>query len=292
MTAMGSIMLIVLDKSAIVAAPWRVLLDLRQQFRFLTTDMLLHEIATEGLQEVKTLTMSDMTRLTNRIALTLAKAKEVSDSWFERYHALTWEIVQGESSRQAPQLQIPRVTVEEMLQLVHSEPEELLRQDEAMAQLSAFVHAPEDEETFRKLRRLTRSQMLDFLDEHFANPQTHSICAREALVEFSALWRTLGHSISPRFLPDRSWLTYGIALTNRAFLVWKFCRFGDAAADSKKPENAIYDNFYVAAMACADGILSADTNLLELAWVCWPEKRDAILQFNQQSKTPEQFRPT
>ena len=87
------------------------------------------------------------------------------------------------------------------------------------------------------------------------------------------------------------WFSFGMALVGEAFRQWKLWKYGDEPADTKKPANPFYDTMYIAFMAIADGIVSADKNLLKLAWACWPDKREYIYDYDMREHRIIPFQP-
>ena len=285
---------LILDKSVVVAARAGVLEALRaEQLSFVLTDKpLFYEIATERVGDRALLSEQDAQRLHGRIAASLAKARKAADEWLEMREALRWEMVEGKSARCAPKLVMEQsFSVQDMLDIVNKLKNECLSEEAEMGRLASFVHLPEDDAEFETVRGNDRRTFFDYLEKLLSSPpllKALPVQARSNYVEVAA---KRGLTVSPSFIPDRGWLAYGIALANLAYLPWKFWRVGDGEADPRKPANPYFDILYIACMAIADGIISCDTDLLRLSWVCWPEKREHILRYHTRTHAPKQFQP-
>lgn len=284
--------LLVLDKSAVVAVTKGFLRDQREHHGFLLTNTLLYEIASEKLDERERMAVEQRKKLDARIAATLAKAREAGDEWTERNSALTWEIVEGTPARNAPKLVMrDEFTASTMLECTYSVQQECLAQDRQMGKLASFVHEPEDEEIFKELRSKDEVSLFHWVETYVSGDELHHTLALETRAGFSQVGQADGLEVSASFLPGRDWLSYGVTLASRAYLPWKFWRVGDSVADTKKPANPFFDNLYIAFMAIADGVLSADKNLLKLAWACWPEKRENMFEYDMSEKQVRLFKP-
>ncbi len=285
--------LLILDKSAVVAARQGVLGALRsQQFSFILTDTLLYEIATERLADRDLLCEQDTRRLDGRIAASLAKAREAGDAWVDRSDALRWEVVHGQSARSAPRdVMKESFSVQHILDALGEVGNACLSHDAEMGRIASVQHATGDEAAFKHVRGMDVRSFFEHLEGQLSSPGFLEALPMEARGGFVDVAAKHGLKVSSSFVPDRDWLAYGFELSNRAYLPWKFWRVGDGEADRLKPANPFFDNLYIAFMALGDGIMSCDRDLLRLSWVCWPEKRDHIFRYDTDTHTPDQFKP-
>jgi hypothetical protein len=262
------------------------------QLYIVLTDTLLYEISTERLRDRVLLCDQDARGLDSMIAASLAKAREAGDEWVERSEALRWEILRGESARSAPRFAMKRsFTLQDILDTLAEVGDACLSHDTAMGRLGSVVHAPRDEAGFSRIRGMDKRSFFDYLQAHLSSPGLLEALPMEARNGFMKVAAEHGLTPSPRFIPDRGWLAYGIELAGRAYVPWKLWRVGDQEADAHKPANPFFDNLYIAFMAIGDGIISCDKDLLALSWVCWPEKRRHILGYDSANHQPTQFRP-
>ena len=283
---------LVLDKSAIKAAPGGLLTKLRADFSFLLTDTLLYEIATERLGERGELPADEQATLDAMITANFIRSiQEAGNTWVERCSVLQWEMEQGTTGRAeiAPRFSLtgPKVTdilskdVIEVCQ-AYEEPKGLL---------ASVAHAEADEEYFQKIRRMKPQDVLPQIREDYCSEGGRARVAAEARTCFEEKAGELGLSVASTFVPGPDWLAFGMILAKMLYLPWKFWRYGDEAADPKKPANPWFDTDYVGYMAIADGLVSSDKKQLELAWACWPEKEEAIFVLDQHDHSLVRFRP-
>lgn len=283
---------LVLDKSALVGAPKDFLKNLRKDFDFLLTDTLFHEITTRKLEERQFLSASQKGILARRIEVDLAKAvKEAGNQWLERPTALVWEITQGRSAKYALREELPRWG--SLDELLDQTAEACRKYDKDAAELGRIPRPAGHHKADQLLRDCDEQQFFQQLEALSTNPTGQFQTAKRArdFIRSSAEDRALQLPLYSFPRPD--WFTYGIQLSLRAFTLWQFWRFwryGDELKP-KKPANPVFDMYYLAFMAIADGLLSSDTGMLKFAWAIWPEKREHIYYFDLNSHKFDRFEP-
>lgn len=281
---------LVLDKSAVKAAPRGLLNNLRTDFDFLLPDTLLHEIATEKLDQRDTLSAAARTELDNKIRANFLKTiEEAGNLWLDNETALSWEIQEGRAAKHAPQLSLCVTPSIDILSV--AERQLCLDDDAKKGKLMSVVHAPADQPGFEEIRSWGEEALFRRLRDDYSSDQVRLQVAIDAKNGFSEIALVRGMTVSPAFAPDPGWFSFGITLASRAYLPWKFWKRGDGPADPKKPPNPYFDMVYVGYIAIADGILSADKDLLKMAWACWPEKESGIYEFDTQSHRITTFNP-
>ena len=283
---------VVIDKSALVAAPPGLLKTL--DFAFLLTDTLLHEIGTEKLGQDKNLSVAEESRANGRIRATLQKAmEEAGSTWVERECALRWELEHGVSAavEDAPRFNLRDTALPEILSCLSERYKPCLEYEVRIGRLASTGHAPADEEYFQGVRRLKERELFEQLRRDHCSPEGRIRIAKEAKDAIGQGAKERGYQVVTSFDPGPGWLAFGMILSKMVFLPWKFWRYGDQPADRRKPANPWFDTDYVAYMAIADGLLSADRDQLKLAWACWPEKESLICRLDTQDHTISPFRP-
>ena len=283
---------IVIDKSALVAAPPGRLKTLG--FSFLLTDTLLHEIGTEKLGQDKNLSVAQKSRADGRIKATLKKAmQEARSTCVDRESALRWELERGVSAgvEDAPWCSLRNTALSEIVSFSSGLYEQCVEYEVRIGRLASTAHAPADEEYFQWLRRLEERELFEHLRREYCSPEGRMRIAKEAKDTFVQGAKERGCQVVPSFDPGPGWLAFGMILSKLVFLPWKFWRYGDQPADRRKPANPWFDAEYIAYMAIADGLLSADREQLKLAWACWSEKESSIYYLDTQDHTISQFRP-
>lgn len=278
-----------LDKSALVGAPKDFLKNLQKEFDFLLTDTLFHEITTRELEQRQFLTASQKGILARRIETDLAKAlTEAGNQWLERPTALFWEITEGRSAKCAPREKIP--SWGSLDELLNQTAEACRKYDKDAAELGRIPRPAGHHKAYQSLRNCDEQQFFQQLEALSTSQLQIAKRARDFL-QLSAERSSL--SLSLYSLPRKDWFTYGIQLSFRAFTLWQFWRFwryGDELKP-KKPANPVFDTYYLAFMAIADGLLSSDKGMLKFAWAIWPEKREHIYYFDQHNQSLVRFEP-
>ena len=283
---------VVIDKSALVAAPLGLLKTL--DFAFLLADTLLYEIGTEKLGQDKNLSVAEESRANGRIRATLKKAmEEAGNTWVDRESALRWELERGVSAavENAPRFNLLDTALPEILSCSSGLYGQCMEYEVPIGRLASTAHAPADEESFQRVRRLNERELFEQLRRDHCSPEGRMRIAKEAKEAIAQRAKERGYQVVPSFDPGPGWLAFGMILSKMVFLPWKFWRYGDQPADRGKPANPWFDTDYIAYMAIADGLLSADRNQLKLAWACWPEKESWIYCLDTQDHTISQFRP-
>lgn len=285
--------MLVLDKSALRAAPKGSIGELRQESSFLLTDILMHEIATDGLPHRDPITALEKRGVEAQIRSGFSKAMgEAGNLWISQDLAFRYEIQHGRSAKHAPRCSIDGMSPTEVLDLLDEDlTRKCLAYDHRIAKLAAVVHAPEDDDAYQRLRQLREEEVFREIEEEHWSGAAGIKIAQAAKEGFTSEGIRRGLIISPRFLPREDWFAYGVELTSRAYLRWKLWRRGDLSADREKPANPFFDIIYVAYIAIADGVLSADKGLLKMAWACWPKKRGAIFEYSMQQRKVIPFTP-
>lgn len=269
---------IILDASVLIHCSPSSFRDLgTNDFNFLLTHTLLYEIYTADCRHEGNL---EKLRLIDQVWL-----RDMPD-------ALRWEIVKGQSSRRMPKLPpILSTFGVSNIQRLRKEYEDDIRQYETMmANLASFQSTEAPDEDPAKLRRMQKTEFFRYLDDYLSSQEVRAKIAESARRGYSELAAREGLTISSAFLPQENWLSFGMELCISAYKKWKLWRVGDEIADTRKPQNAIFDLQYIAAMTCADGLITGETDILRIAWLCWPRKRKHILRYTGQGD-PETFQP-
>ncbi|MCK4626287.1 MAG: hypothetical protein KAV00_13295 [Phycisphaerae bacterium] len=282
---------LVLDKSVVKAAPKGFLKRLRPRFNFLLTDALLQEIGTEKLDKREMLCESEKERLDQKIRANFKRTiEEAGNLWIDNETALTCEIETGCSAKQSSRFSLCSIPSLDLLSEGQTK-KACLDYDTKVANLVSVVHAPEDESGFQKVTNMGEEELFMSIQTDYSSEDVLQRIAQDAKDGFGEVATSRGLHVSPHFKPRRDWFSFGITLASWSFLPWKFWKRGDRSADPKKPPNPYYDMIYRGYIAVADGILSADKDLLKLSWACWSEKRANIFDFNRQEQRIVQFEP-
>lgn len=278
---------LVLDKSALVATRRGILSNARLRFAFLLTDTLLHEIVSEKATGRHLLDPRGLGRLEGRIRANIDKiVNEAGNAILQARSAITWELATGTPASLCLEDRLPRLESADRFALKHAE--DIAQYDAGFAYLAQFRHHRDDEEAFQNLRKLHGDE--DLFRQLESDLQALDVACR-AKASYSQLGKAEGINIAVRFRPRRNWFCYGMEAASYAFLAWKFARHGDGPADTKKPPNPAFDFTYVAFMAIADGLLSCDNTMLNLAWACWPDKRANIHWYDAKAHDIVPFLP-
>lgn len=283
---------IVIDKSALIGAPCGLLKTL--PFVFLLTDTLLFEIGTEKLGQNTALSPAEESRANGRITATLKRAmEEAGNTWVERESALKWELERGLSAGvdNAPRFSLTVGALPEIMSCSTGLYQQCMEHEVLAGNLASTAHAPGDEASFKWVRRLSEHELFEQLRRDHCSPEDRIRIAKEAKDAIGQRAKELGYQVVQGFDPGPGWLAFGMILSKMVFLPWKFRTYGDEPADRGKPANPWFDTDYIAYMAIADGLLSADKNQLKLAWACWPEKESSIYYFDKQDRKISHFHP-
>ena len=282
--------ILVLDKSVVQAARRGVLSSLRGDFEFLLTGTLLHEMGTQGLAERDGLLPHEEVRLDQGIRTNFIRTiEEAGNRWIASDDALRWEVEEGRSARYAPRRSLKVVPCIGMLS--DTQRMDCLSEDQQMGLLVSVSHAVGDGGAFAAVRRLSKSEFYAWIETNCSPGAADDPVATEARDLFAAVAKCKGLQVSSNFRPRRDWLAFGLIHSWKSFLAWKFWKYGDDAPDRKKPANPYRDIIYRAFVSIADGLLSADKDLLRLTWACWPEKRDSIYSYDMTSHAVVLFEP-
>ena len=285
---------IIIDKSALIGAPKCLLKERQSEFAFLLTDTLLFEIGTEKLGQDKALSAAGEAPRSRRITATLKRAmEEAGNTWVDRKSALKWELERGLSAGvdNAPRFSLTDGALPEIMSCSTGLYQQCMEQEVLAGNLASTAHAPGDEESFQRVRRMREHELFEQLRRDNCSPEGRIRIAREAKEAIGQRAKERGYQVVPSFDPGPGWLAFGMILSKMVFLPWKLWRYGDEPADRGQPANPWFDTEYIAYMAIADGLLSADKNQLKLAWACWPEKESSIYSFDMQDHSISQFRP-
>ena len=285
---------IVIDKSALVGAPKGLLKERQSDFAFLLTDTLLFEIGTEKLGQNAIASAAEEGPRNGTIAARLYRAmEEAGNTWVDRESALRWELERGVSAavEGAPRCSLVDTALTEILSCSGGLYRECMEYEVPLGHLASTAHAPGDEESFQWVRGLGERELFEQLRRDYSSPVGRSRIAKEAKGAIGQRAKERGWQVVPSFNPGPGWLAFGMTLSKRVFFPWKFWRYGDDPANRGKPANPWFDMDYIAYMAIAHGLLSADRNQLKLAWACWPEKESSIYSLSTQDHTISQFHP-
>ncbi|GEM_PF-5839623 len=283
---------LVLDKSVARGVAPEFLEGLRGRFDFLLMGHLLQEIMTEGMEERANLSASELRRLNGWIGATLSKVVcETSSEWIDGAEAIRWEVTKGSSARNAPRRCLGEVrNIEDYLT-----PELLaasLDQDERYRRLLFSMPGPFDSRVYAELEGVGEEVFFtDCLRRDLLSEEAMARVAAETKRGHSEKTEQGGGEVSSAFCPDKSWYAFGILLAHKAFLLWKWWKYGEQAPGVKEAANRIYDLYYLGFMAISDGLLSCDDHMLKMAWALWPEKRDSIYRYDMASRDIVRFVP-
>lgn len=114
----------------------------------------------------------------------------------------------------------------------------------------------------------------------------------DSLTFFLSRAKECGWVVSGNFLPQPDWLCFGHTRVWRAYDYFVTIRHQGEAPAKKKSANLYFDMFHVACMAVCDGLLSADQVMLNMAWACWPQKRERLYALDNQTGDVILYKPT
>jgi hypothetical protein len=266
---------IVLDKSALIAIPEVTLGTMRDSLDYVLCSHLLFEVKTDR---------RDPPGLLRK----LLGATE--DRWIPSHVDLTlWEMANGISSREWISIPGSRLSLNQIYE--ESERATVDTYQASIESLGRFPMACEDKRTLlAQVHPLQGEQA--FYEWLTVVLQCISFSGPESVSE----WRVLafaygGDPPCALFSPARNWFCFGVEMAGRGSILYKLWAYGDSPTSTTKPECFGFDSMYLAHMAIADGLLSCDKALLNLAWACWPEKRGSIYDYDQSSKSIRVFVP-
>jgi len=144
-----------------------------------------------------------------------------------------------------------------------------------------FPHPAECENGFKQLTRVSGGDLWPNLAKALPTPEGHEIARKHAAKQFETYANAAGWVVSPKFNPAPGWFSFSIALADGAYILWKYSRYGDSIPEPRKPANPVFDMIHLAFVGIADGLLSCDQTLLNMAWACWPSKRNSIYTYDR-----------
>lgn len=283
---------LVLDKSCLQWVSTQLLMELRGQYDFLLTGVLLEELGTEDVEKRGTFTAHQDEALNRRLEAQFAKAaKIIGNEWIGHLEALEWEITQGRSARFAPRIQVQGALELEGV-FDGNTLKDCVAHENAMASFASFA-APVRNESDNKIL----ADFRNIPEEEFFCRLTMGLGPAKSSAEIRKTMSRLaeegekryGWKKSSYFFPHRDWYIYGTALSRKVYLPWKLWKYGNDAP--ARAANAAYDLHYISFMAIADGLLSSDKNMLKLAWAMWPDKRQHIYEYRAKDKKVAVFEP-
>jgi len=263
---------IVLDKSALVAAPGTVLGTAKADFQYYLTASLLLEIKT------------DRRNIDGLLYKVLACTQ---DAWLPGPHDLArWEFIRGKPAT----VFLKRPGVIRNLNSCYEEPSttvDVAAYLEPAVRLNSFTVPMQKD--ISDLQKLQGSQFFPWLAEQL---QSHPVVspAYVARLRIQAAQKQ-GLCVSPSFCPKPGWYLYGLQLAWNGSRMYKLWAKGNDPMDEAKPENFALDAQYLAVMSVADGLLSNDKPMLKLAWACFPKKRSSIYTYDQEQQDIAIFYP-
>jgi len=271
---------LVLDKSALRAAPTQCLTALRARHDFLLTTTLLEELGTEGLVERVSINEKAKTKLDKRIEALFERAIKVGENqWIDHIEALKWEVTEGEPANLAPRIEVRgKLDIHKILD--DRTVQNCLAFDSAKASFASFAAPVRNEDDEKVI-----ASLMTIREEDFFCRLAHGVGPAKSPTEMRATISGLalegekryGWKKSRHFFPRKDWFIYGIALSHMVYLPWKVWKHGNNPP--RKAANAAYDLYYIGFMAIADGLLSSDKTMLKLAWAMWPDKRQHIYEY-------------
>ena len=202
-----------------------------------------------------------------------------------------FEVEEGRSARECPhkELGIPS----DLFGPSDAELARVREREKFLGTQLDFKHPPECDVAYQELRRMNSDKELWPRIAEILNNVDLITWVRDRCV--TSLMETAdrqGWKVSNNFCPDREWLTFGAELVRAGYMFWKYARHGDDVPQPSSPANPTYDMLNVAHMAICDGLLSAEKTMLNIAWACWPEKRDSLVTYDQSKKAIVPYEPS
>lgn len=267
---------IILDKSSLVAVPGELLHSQLGIWEYLLPSSLLFEIRTDR-RDYKSL---------------LRKALNfTNDKWSPAHHELAiWELQQGCSARQF--IGNPGI-LRTINQCYDESPVDKVADCQRRVEMWNDLPIHDDDRSrITEWRKSIHSlaQFYVWLEGAVAR-DSWDLSGIRNLEKWSELAASHGVQMSSDFQIARGWFCYGWDVAGIATLKYRLWTRLDGPMSKVKPECFGFDAQYLAHLSITDGILSNDAMVLGLAWACWPEKRQHIYTYDQESKTIKPFVP-
>ena len=277
---------IVLDCSALRSVPTDEMMRLGDKWSGLLCPELFRELYTrdllslEGLAEAKKADIAQRAYQDLKRTADVIRLEEIKDPG-------RFEVETGRPASQASRLPLcipadpPQTHEHDWLMFQQKE--------EAYCFFGEFPPAKGFKDTLRNLRDLEEHQFWPELAGLLMTLE--SWIASEARQMYIDMASSKGWKPSPAFQPDRHFYCFGAMALTVAQLDAKFWKHGSSAPGRKDKVNLAADAQYVALVAIADGFLSADKQQLNLAWSCWPERRDDLYIYDMSQKRIRKYVP-
>lgn len=281
---------LVLDKSALKAMPQGMLNEHASEFRFILTGVLLREIMTERMLERPGMDAAARRQQTHMIRANLRKIRDgTQNEWYELPAAIRYELETGNSARFGPRAKV-------LDPLEHSDLDDVRLQDEIRAEESryaeAMIPAPDGERLAEILDRVRLVQDKDGLFRLLDAARQESL---DLEVRYTRTWKDraveLGIVTPFEFVVHDLMLCYGMQLASAVLTWWQVWRTKDGPMSPYNTVNTYYDHRQIAYMAIADGLLSNDSDMLHLGWVCWPKKREHLYAYDKDTREIVAWKP-
>ncbi len=265
---------LVLDSSALRAIPKTVFDQMTGDYQLLITQELGEELYTHTRKQSKHSTVDSSQYAYHLLAKIINSGQRLSDDY------IRYEVEQNLSSRTIPREKL--VIPTDVPIPSNDEVSMMLKKENAAKNYFSFEHPQEYEEVYRRLQEKHKDEELwPMIAETLASERGFKCIQTEAIQRFSQYAEKNNWNISLSFSPNRDWYTFGTMVAHYAYCTWKYAKHGDQAL----PEpNHAFDMKYIAHIAIADGLLSCDKNMLNVAWACFPEKRKNIMTYDHEAK--------
>ncbi len=199
-----------------------------------------------------------------------------------------FEVEEGRSARECP-----HNCVLGLFQPSDADMERMRENESVLAKTFDFKHPSEHDADFQYFRHIRSNEELWPSMTERLNSVNRINSIRDRSIAYLMEWgRNRGWKVRNNYCPDREWWTFGAELTRLGYLWWKYARHGDNIPEPASPANSSYDMFHVAHMAICDGLLSTDKTMLNIAWACWPEKRDGLVTYDQSKNAIVPYEPS
>lgn len=284
---------VVLDKSIVQWVQRGFFEAQLQSFDFLLSGNLLLEILTEGFQDQDQVSRTAREKSNQIINANLEKVVlGIGNAWLLPDAIIRHEITTGESGRAVKPvpLAIPRaeqVPQEGCRNTIGLFEDIVAVLTSARGERSA-VEMPEHLAGIRGVAQNDRRGFFSRLEPEFLQRERIPIDARRAWEEFAKRHR---FGVHPDFEIVPGYLCFGMSLIQKAAWYWAHWLRDEGPIDMHNPPNTFYDAVGVAYMSIADGLVAKDEDMLHFAWACWPEKREHIYTYNQDTREIERFVP-
>lgn len=265
---------IMLDCSALRGASSAAFSTVSLQFEFVITDKTFVELYTHDLDAGGNAAAAE-----DEAARFLSQVATSARVVMYDVDLIRFEIERGVSGRAAPVTPMPSDPFNTVPRLQPDELEQMLLVSEEVGKLWDFKVPPGCEDVGRQLRNCSADWDLWPL---VSSLLWNSIRVRDtqeaAFDDRVRRTRESDWTVSNNFCPQPDWITFGWEHVHRAYIYWKYARYGDEQP-SDSP-NVSFDMSYAAHMAVCDGLLASDKTLLKMGWACWPEKRDSLYTYD------------